>query len=63
MSTNNTDNLTIIRKKQLAAQLGVSPVTLWRMRNELPPQVQISRGVRGWRERDIAGWLAKRSVR
>jgi predicted DNA-binding transcriptional regulator AlpA len=56
-----TDNLTIIRRKALAQRLGVSDVTLWRMRDELPKPVQISKGISGWRAGDIAQWLERRA--
>lgn len=59
-SVNNPDQ--IIRKRPLAKQLGVSPVTVWRMqqRGDLPPAVRISRGVVGWRQADIQTWLESR---
>ena len=61
MSENQTrDNLTILRRKDLA-RLGVSTVTVWRLRNELPPAIQVSKGVRGWRASDIADWLDSRA--
>jgi predicted DNA-binding transcriptional regulator AlpA len=60
---NLSDNFTIIRRKALAQALGVSTVTLWRMRDELPPQVQISKGISGWRQSDIHAWIEKRSTR
>jgi len=52
----------IVRKKQLASELGVSDTTLWRMRDELPAAVQISKGIKGWRRADINSWLETRSV-
>jgi predicted DNA-binding transcriptional regulator AlpA len=62
VSDTTTDNTTIIRRKALAERLGVSEVTLWRMRADLPAPIQISKGVKGWRAGDIATWLEKRSV-
>jgi prophage regulatory protein len=55
----------IIRPKPLAKQLGVSTTTLWRMRNrhEFPEPIQISPGAKGWRQSDIAQWLASREGR
>ena len=61
MEHRDTSDLTIIRRKALAQQLGVSPVTLWRMRDELPKPIQISRGVKGWRESDIRTFLDTRA--
>ena len=58
-----TDNLTIIRDKQLAERLGVSTVTLWRMRDDLPPKIRISKGISGRRLADVEQWLEKRSAR
>ena len=60
MSDSTPDNLTILRRKKLAEMLGVSPVTLWRMRDDLPAPVQISQGISGWRQTDVAQWLEKR---
>ena len=50
----------IIRQKPLARQLGVSDTTLWRMRDDLPKPVQISKGIKGWRQSDIDRWLEAR---
>ena len=51
------------RPKPLAKRLGVSTVTLWRMRqrHEFPEPVQISRGAIGWRESDVQAWLDAKS--
>jgi predicted DNA-binding transcriptional regulator AlpA len=51
---------TIIRKRELASQLGISDTTLWRMRDELPPAIQISRGIKGWKRSDIDTWIETR---
>ena len=59
----NAPASTIIRRKELATELGVSDTTLWRLRAELPPAVQISKGVRGWKRSDITAWIEKRSIR
>jgi predicted DNA-binding transcriptional regulator AlpA len=56
------DSISIIRNKELARRLGVSEVTLWRMRSELPPKVRISKGVQGWRASDISRWLESRQA-
>ena len=58
----STPTTSIIRKKELATQLGVSDTTLWRMRDELPAPIQISKGVKGWRQSDISNWLETRQV-
>jgi predicted DNA-binding transcriptional regulator AlpA len=64
VSNTPTDNITLIRDKALAAKLGVSLVTLWRMRDDLPPKIHISRGVSGRRLTDVEAWLnEKRSSR
>lgn len=53
----------IIRPRALADRLGVSATTLWRMRQrgDLPEPISISTGAKGWREGDIASWLAARA--
>jgi len=63
VSTAPNHDITIIRRKALARELGISPVTLWRMRDELPPPIQISEGVTGWRRSDIAAWQDRRRAR
>jgi predicted DNA-binding transcriptional regulator AlpA len=62
VSDTTTDTISIIRSKALAQRLGVSEVTLWRMRKELPPKVRISQRVQGWRQSDIAAWLERRTA-
>lgn len=51
-----------IRPKQLSDLLGVSLVTVWRMRarGDLPPPTRVSRGCVGWPEATIAEWLRRR---
>ena len=60
------DNLTLIRDKQVAAKLGVSLVTLWRMRQDpqvgFPQKIQISKGVGGTRVADLTAWLETRAA-
>jgi predicted DNA-binding transcriptional regulator AlpA len=53
------NDLQVIRPRQLAANLGVSTVTLWRMRQrrELPEPIVISSGAKGWRRAAIEEWL------
>jgi predicted DNA-binding transcriptional regulator AlpA len=55
--------ITLVRRKALAKALGVSEVTLWRLRDELPRAVEISKGVRAWRQSDISAWLETRTAR
>jgi prophage regulatory protein len=52
-------NNLIIRPKQLAQQIGVSTVTLWRMEKagELPPRIKLGSRAVGWRTSDITAWL------
>ena len=54
----------IIRARELAKKLTISVPTLWRMekRGELPPKVQISKRISGWRESDIAEWMKSREI-
>lgn len=54
----------IIRPNELAKKLSISKPTLWRMekKGELPPKVQISKRISGWRESDITEWLKSREV-
>jgi prophage regulatory protein len=42
---------------------GLSPTTIWRQerRGEFPKRVQLSPNAVGWREADIAQWLADRA--
>lgn len=49
----------IIRRNELAKQLQVSEVTIWRMekRGDLPKRVNISERVVGWLKSDIEQWL------
>jgi prophage regulatory protein len=56
------NSLKIIRPKELADLLSVSPVTVWRMeqRGELPQRRKISTGTVGWLESDIKEWLESR---
>jgi predicted DNA-binding transcriptional regulator AlpA len=61
--SDTTDSITLIRDKQLATKLGVSLVTLWRMRDDLPPKIRISKGVSGRRLSDVEQWLERRSSR
>jgi prophage regulatory protein len=50
----------IIRPFQLAARLGVSITTLWRMEKagSLPARVKIANRAVGWRSTDIDAWMS-----
>jgi predicted DNA-binding transcriptional regulator AlpA len=52
----------ILRPRAAAAALGVSKVTLWRLRQrgELPEPIRISPGAVGWRSSTLARWLDER---
>jgi len=54
----------IIRARELAKKLTISVPTLWRMeqRGELPPKIQITQRISGWRESDIAEWMKSREI-
>lgn len=54
----------LIRAKELAKKLTISIPTLWRMeqRGELPPKIQITSKISGWRESDIEEWLKEREI-
>jgi predicted DNA-binding transcriptional regulator AlpA len=62
-----TEKTTLVRDKELAARLGVSLVTLWRMRQdpalEFPQKIQISKGIGGTRLSDVSTWLERRSAK
>jgi predicted DNA-binding transcriptional regulator AlpA len=52
----------ITRRKVLAAKLGVSLPTLWRMEKAgiLPPKIRISLRAVGWKSSDIETFILKR---
>lgn len=50
----------IIRTNELAERLSVSRQTIWRMKDVLPPKVQISGRAVGYDSRDIEKWLEER---
>ena len=58
----NTFKNLIIRPGELAQQLGVSKVTLWRMEKDgkMPARIQISQKAVGWRTSEIEEWLNQR---
>jgi predicted DNA-binding transcriptional regulator AlpA len=49
----------LIRKKPLAAKLGVNPWTLdrWRKAGQFPQPIWLSPSVPAWRVSDIDAWL------
>ncbi len=54
----------ILRPKQVAAYLSVSPATLWRLnqKGDFPPKIKLSERTVGWHEEDILAWLEKRKT-
>lgn len=56
LSMNKT--LKFYRPADLAEELSVSTVTIWRMekRGELPPRKQLTKGVVGWFGSDLQEW-------
>ena len=62
MFEQKSENMKIIRPKQLSAMLGISITTLWRLENnnDLPPKIRLGKTAVGWRESDISDWLASR---
>jgi prophage regulatory protein len=55
----------ILRPARVAEQLGLSIVTIWRLRRrgEFPAPIQLSPGAIGWRASTIAAWLLAREAR
>ncbi|MDW2263142.1 MULTISPECIES: helix-turn-helix transcriptional regulator [unclassified Vibrio] len=53
-----------IRINDLAKQLDVTKVTIWRWRKEgrLPPAIAISPRVVGWKRETIEAWLDKQAT-
>jgi prophage regulatory protein len=62
-STHNSDR--IIRPRELADQIGLSPATIWRLRRrgDLPEPVRLSPGCVGWLKSQIDAWLERRLER
>ena len=54
----------VLSRRQVAAVLGVSTTTLWRMvrRREFPAPIRLSRGRVGWRRVTVEQWLAAREA-
>jgi predicted DNA-binding transcriptional regulator AlpA len=55
----------LLRPRDVAEYLGVSVVTIWRMRRrgDFPEPIRISPGAVGWRAADIEAWLRSRDRR
>jgi predicted DNA-binding transcriptional regulator AlpA len=55
----------IIRPRELAARIGLSLATIWRLRRrgDLPEPIRLSPGCVGWHLSDIDTWLASRGQR
>lgn len=53
----------IMKPEEVYERLGLSKVTVWRMRKqgEFPPPIRLSGGRVGWPEQVIADWIASRS--
>ena len=54
----------IIRPAELIKRLGITKVTLWRMRKrfEIPEPLRFSSNAIGWRESTIERWLDEREA-
>jgi predicted DNA-binding transcriptional regulator AlpA len=53
----------ILRHQEQCQLLGISRQTLWRLRGELPPEIKISRRVRGRRYADLERFLESRTIK
>ncbi|MEZ8390911.1 helix-turn-helix transcriptional regulator [Vibrio splendidus] len=53
-----------IRINELASQLGVTKVTIWRWRKEgrLPPATALSPRIVGWKHETIEAWLDEQTT-
>ena len=58
-----SEDLKIIRARELAEQLGVSAMSLWRWSksSDFPVKIRLGANSVGYRRRDIEAWLAKRA--
>jgi predicted DNA-binding transcriptional regulator AlpA len=58
----DTANLALLRKRELARLLGVSHRTIdrWARMGKLPPAIRLSAHMRAWRLQDIQRWQAER---
>ena len=56
---------TILRLPAVMARTGLSSVTIWRQERsgDFPQRLQLGDHAVGWREADIAGWIAGRPRR
>ncbi len=53
----------VVRRKELAKQLGISEVSVWRWERKglLPPKLQLGPNVVDWLESEIDQWLASKA--
>ncbi|TDR93794.1 helix-turn-helix transcriptional regulator [Enterovirga rhinocerotis] len=54
----------ILRWPEVKARTGLSRTSVWREQRagRFPPAIQISANAVGWRESDIAAWIASRTA-
>jgi predicted DNA-binding transcriptional regulator AlpA len=57
-----SDELALLRKRELATLLRVNPWTIdaWRKAGRIPQPVELSPQIVAWRRSDIARWLDER---
>lgn len=56
-----SEHTQLVRPAKVAERLGISVVTLWRMRRrgDFPPPLRIGRAV-AWRESELEAWIESR---
>lgn len=56
---NSQTNDSLLRKKDVERETGLSESTLWRLekKGEFPPRVRISANTVGWWKSDINAWM------
>jgi prophage regulatory protein len=52
----------IISPRHVRLVVGISPITIWRLRREgkFPAPLRLTKGRIGWRRSDLNAWLAER---
>ena len=57
-----TNNLELLRERELRTRLGISHTTIWRMLRDkrFPEPIRLSARIKAWRVADIECWLAER---